>query len=139
MTEIKTNLNNVGQIQIADEVISIIAGTAAQEVDGVFGAVGNFTGDLVEILGKKNFSKGVKIVVDENKVTVDLTLIVKFGFKIPEVAAGVQKKVKDAIETMTGLSVTETNVSIAGVQMEKEIKPVREKPVRKETKHEPQK
>ncbi|NMA83829.1 MAG: Asp23/Gls24 family envelope stress response protein [Epulopiscium sp.] len=109
----------VGQVQIADEVVAIIAGLAATEVEGVAGMAGNFTGDLVEILGKKNLSKGVTVDVGEEDVSVDLGIVIKFGFKIPSVAKAVQEKVKNSIETMTGLSVTEVNLHITGIHFEK--------------------
>ncbi len=109
----------VGQVQIADEVVAIIAGLAAIEVEGVAGMAGNFTGDLVEILGKKNLSKGVTVDVGEQDVSVDLGIVIQFGVKIPEVAEIVQQKVKNSIETMTGLSVTEVNLHITGIHFEK--------------------
>ncbi|WZL70415.1 Asp23/Gls24 family envelope stress response protein [Defluviitalea saccharophila] len=113
------DINQVGQIQIADEVIAIIAGLAATEVEGIAGMSGNFAGGIAEVLGKKNLSKGVKVEVGESEVSIDLSLVIKFGFKIPEVAANVQKKVKNAVETMTGLSVIEINLNITGVHFEK--------------------
>ncbi len=120
MTELKTNNVNIGQIQIADEVIAIIAGTAALEVDGVVGMSGNFTGDIAEILGKKNLSKGVKVVVEENEVKIDINMLIKFGFKIHEVCVEIQKRVKNAVETMTGLEASEVNVNVTAIHFEKE-------------------
>lgn len=113
------NINQIGQIQIADEVIAIIAGLAATEVEGVAGMSGSFAGGIAEVLGKKNLSKGVKVEVGESEVSIDLSLVIKFGYKIPEVAATVQNKVKNAIETMTGLSVIEINLHVTGVYFEK--------------------
>ncbi|NLM12246.1 MAG: Asp23/Gls24 family envelope stress response protein, partial [Epulopiscium sp.] len=103
----------------ADEVIAIIAGLAATEVEGIAGMSGNFAGGIAEVLGKKNLSKGVKVEVGESEVSIDLSIVIKFGYKIPEVAANVQKKVKNAVETMTGLSVIEVNLNITGVHFEK--------------------
>lgn len=120
MTELKTNTDSIGQIQIADEVIAIIAGTAAMEINGVVTTSSNFTGDLAGMLGKKNFSKGVKVEVVENEVSIDISILVKFGYKIQEVASEVQKKVKTAIETMTGLEAVEINIIVTGVNLEKE-------------------
>lgn len=113
------DINQVGQIQIADEVIAIIAGLAATEVEGIAGMSGNFTGGIAEILGRKNLAKGVKVEVGESEVSIDLSVVIKFGYKIPEVASAVQKKVKNAIETMTGLSVIEINLHVTGVYVEK--------------------
>ncbi|MCT4687069.1 Asp23/Gls24 family envelope stress response protein [Vallitalea sp.] len=111
--------DKVGEVHIADEVIAIIAGLAATEVEGVAGMVGNFTGDLVEMLGKKNLAKGVLVDVGEKDVSLELSLIVDFGSSIPEVTNDVQEKVKNAVETMTGLEVDEINIRVAGVNVEK--------------------
>ncbi|WP_251500344.1 Asp23/Gls24 family envelope stress response protein [Otoolea muris] len=108
----------VGEVQIADEVVAIIAGLAATEVDGVDSMAGNITNELVGKLGMKNLSKGVKVAVTEATVSVELSLNMKYGYSIPEVGEKVQDRVKSAIENMTGLSVLEVNIKIAGVSME---------------------
>ena len=113
------NKSYIGQIQIADEVIAVIAGTAALEIDGVAFMSGNFTGDIVEILGKKHLSKGVKLTVKDNEVLIGLNLLVKAGYKIQDVSREVQERVKTAVETMTGLAVMEVNVNVLGVHSEK--------------------
>lgn len=105
----------IGSVRIADEVVSIIAGMAATEVDGIAGMSGGLVGGIAEILGKKNLAKGVKVEVGETEAAVDLYIIVKFGVRIPDVALNVQEKVKSAIESMTGLSVVEVNVHVQGV------------------------
>lgn len=121
MAEIKTDSNVTGQVQISDEVIAVIAGTASMEVDGVVSTSGNLTSDMMERLGaKKNFSKGVKIDVDGSDVCIDIGIAVKFGVKVQEVATEVQKKVKNAVETMTGLNVLNVNVSVLAVNFEKD-------------------
>ena len=114
---IKTD-ENLGEVKIADEVVAIIAGLAATEVEGVESLGGNITNEIVSKLGMKNLSKGVKVTVDESSVLVDITLNLKYGTQIPEVSAKVQEKVKSAIETMTGLSVTEVNIKVASVNVE---------------------
>lgn len=111
-----------GEVQIADEVVAIIAGLAATEVEGVSKMAGNITNELVSKLGMKNLSKGVKVVVTAESVSVDLALEIKFGHSIQVVSNKVQEKVKSAIETMTGLKVKEVNIRIAGVSLEKEVK-----------------
>ena len=105
----------IGSVRIADEVVSIIAGMAATEVDGIAGMSGGLVGGIAEILGKKNLAKCVKVEVGETEAAVDLYIIVKFGVRIPDVALNVQEKVKNAIESMTGLSVVEVNVHVQGV------------------------
>ena len=107
-----------GEVQIADEVVAIIAGLAATEVEGVDSMAGNITNELVGKLGMRNLSKGVKVDVTEEHVSVDLSLNLKYGYNIPEVCEKVQERVKTAIENMTGLSVLDVNIKIAGVNME---------------------
>lgn len=108
----------VGTVQIADEVVAIIAGLAATEVEGVASMAGNITNELVGKLGMKNLSKGVKVEVMEGVVSVDLALNIKYGYSIPATSEKAQEKVKSAIENMTGLEVSDINISIAGVDME---------------------
>ena len=108
---------NMGEVQIADEVVAIIAGLAATEVEGVASMAGNITNELVGKLGMKNLSRGVKVAVSENEVTVELSLNMAYGYSIPKTSAKVQERVKSAIDNMTGLSVSEVNIHIAGVDM----------------------
>ena len=110
--------DTLGEVQIADEVVAIIAGLAATEVEGVDSMAGNITNELVGKLGMKNLSKGVKVDVTEEHVSVDLSLNLKYGYNIPEVGEKVQDRVKSAIENMTGLSVLDVNIRIASVNME---------------------
>lgn len=112
----------LGDIQIADEVIAIIAGLAATEVEGVAKMYGNITNELVSKLGMKNLSKGVKVNVTQEDVKVDLSLELKYGYSVMEVSKTVQDKVKSAIETMTGLNVSKVCVRIAGIAIDKEEK-----------------
>ncbi len=107
--------SSVGSIRIADEVVSIIAGLAATEVEGIAAMSGGLVGGIAEILGKKNFAKGVKVEVGEREAAVDLYIIVNYGVRIPDVALTVQENVKRSIESMTGLSVVEVNVHVQGV------------------------
>ena len=97
--------DKIGEVQIADEVVAIIAGLAATEVEGVDSMAGNITNELVGKLGMKNLSKGVKVDVTEEHVSVDLSLNMKYGYNIPDVSEKVQDRVKTAIENMTGLHV----------------------------------
>lgn len=109
--------DTIGEVRIADEVVAIIAGLAATEVDGVDSMAGNITNELVGKLGMKILSKGVKVDVTEEHVSVELSLNIKYGYNIPEVSERVQERVKSAIENMTGLTVLDVNVKIAGVNM----------------------
>ncbi|MBQ5447016.1 MAG: Asp23/Gls24 family envelope stress response protein [Lachnospiraceae bacterium] len=107
--------DDLGEVRIADDVVAIIAGLAATEVEGVAAMYGNITNELVSKLGMKNLSKGVKAELTEEGVLVDLTLNVKFGYSIKEVSLKVQEKVKSAIETMTGLNVEKVDIRIANI------------------------
>ena len=116
---IKTD-DNLGEVKIADEVVAIIAGLAAMEVDGVSSMAGNATRELISKLGMKSLSKGVKVDVLEGIVTVSLALNLKYGYNIMDITAKVQDKVKTAIENMTGLEVSDVNIRIAGVDIPEE-------------------
>ena len=117
---IKIDEGELGVIQIADEVVAIIAGLAATEVEGVSSMAGNITNELVAKLGMKNLAKGVKVELLDNSVIIVVAINVAFGTSVPEVSRKVQEKIISAVETMTGLTVAEVNVKIAGIDMEKE-------------------
>jgi len=106
-----------GDIRITDDVVAVISGVAAIDVPGVAGMSGGIVGDVAEILGRKNLTKGVKVEVGQLEAAVDLYVIIEYGFRIPEVAWEIQEKVKDAIESMTGLSVVEVNIHVQGVNI----------------------
>ena len=106
---------DLGSVRIADEVIASIAGIAAVDVTGVVGMSSGLIGGMAEMMGKKNPAKGVKVQVGAREVAVDLYILVEYGLRIPDVALQVQEKVKEAVETATGLSVIEVNVHVQGV------------------------
>lgn len=106
-----------GQVHIANDVIAMIAGIAATEVEGVAYMTGNITNELISKLGVKNLAKGVKIDISENYVSVELSLSIKYNYNIKEVSKKVQDKVKVAIENMTGFNVIEVNIKIAGISV----------------------
>lgn len=112
--EIDTNLN------ISEDVIGIIAGLAASEVEGIAGMTLGFVDGINQILGgNKKYSKGVKIELDGKKVTIDLFVNVSYGVRIPDVAWAAQNSVKNAVETMTGLEVTAVNINVQGITFNK--------------------
>jgi uncharacterized alkaline shock family protein YloU len=117
---------DIGSIQIAPEVIEIIAGLATVEVNGVAGMSGGFAGGIAELLGRKNLSKGVKVEVGQREAAVDVSIIIEYGHRIPEVASDIQQNVKNAIESMTGLHVVEVNVHIHDVHFKGQEKVVEE-------------
>ena len=110
--------NSMGEVKIADDVVAVIAGLAASEVDGVASMAGGLTNEINSRLGMKNLSKGVKVDVLEGVVTVSIALILKYNYSVMEVSAQVQKKVKTAVENMTGLDVADVNIKVAGMEME---------------------
>ena len=116
---IKTD-ENLGEVKIADEVVAIIAGLAAMEVEGVASMAGNATRGLISKLGMKSLSKGVKVDVLDGIVTVSLALNLNYGYSIKEITSKVQEKVKTAIENMTGLEVADVNIRVAGVEIPEE-------------------
>jgi uncharacterized alkaline shock family protein YloU len=114
---VKIKEDAIGEVRVADEVVTIIAGLAATEVEGVSSMAGNITNEIVAKTGIKNLSKGVRVEVLDGIVSVDLNLNIKYGFTIPDVSSNVQERVRTAIETMTGLEVGTINVRIATVDM----------------------
>ena len=115
--EIDTNLN------ISEDVIGIIAGLAASEVEGIAGMTLGFVDGINQMLGNnKKYTKGVKIELEGNDVTIDLYVIVKYGVKIPDVAFSIQNSVKNSVESMTGLNVKAVNINVQGVTFDKEKK-----------------
>ncbi len=110
----------MGNIKIAVDVVSTIAGIAADEIEGVANMYSSFAGGIVEKFGKKNASKGVRVNMNDDSVTIDLYMIVDYGVKIPELAWEVQENVKNSVETMTGLTVDNVNIHVEGISFEKE-------------------
>ena len=123
--ELKEEVNETGEIalesdsneiKIADDVVAVIAGVAVSEVPGVYEMAGGFAGGISEVLsGKKNLAKGIKVEVGEKDTKIDVNIIVEYGVRIPDVAFEIQNRVKKAVQTMTGLNVTEVNVHVQGV------------------------
>ena len=107
--------NSFGDVVIADEVLAIIAGIAATEVEGVHSMDGGWSGQFISKLGIKDLARGVKVQVREGEVKVDLSLNMEYGYAIPKVSNLVQDKVSASINNMTGLNVSEVNIRISGV------------------------
>lgn len=107
-----------GSVKIANDVVAMIAGLAATEVDGVSAMVGNITNELMGKVGMKKLTKGVKVDILDKVVSVDLAVNLEYGYNIPTTCNKVQEKVKSAIETMTGLQVSDVNIRIVGIDME---------------------
>lgn len=113
---VEENKEETSTIQIADDVVSVIAGKAVAEAPGVYAMAGGFAGGIQEVLsGKKSLSKGIKVEVGEKETKIDVNIIVEYGSRIPDVAFDIQNRVKTAVEGMTGLKVVAVNVHVQGV------------------------
>lgn len=103
-------------IQITEDVVSVIAGIAMKDIEGVAKVATGFAGGISEAFGKKNLGKGVKVEINEKEVKIDVSIIVKYGVKIPEVATRIQQKITADVESMTGFKVVSVNVKVQGVE-----------------------
>lgn len=108
-----------GTVNISEEVVAAIAALAISEVEGVYGLSSSFTAEVKELLGRKNMSKGVKLTIEEEVVTVECFVVITYGSEIPTVAANIQDAVITAIESMAGLKVAAVNVDICGISAAK--------------------
>ena len=109
---------NSGTVQIANDVVAMVAAIAAMEIDGVSAMAGNITNELMSKVGMKKLTKGVRVEVIGKRVVVDLAVTMKYGYNIPATCQKVQARVKNAIENMTGLKVEYVNVRIVTIQMQ---------------------
>lgn len=116
--EMSNGENGHGRIEIAPEVIEVIAGIAASEVEGVEKMRGSFASGVVERLGKKNHGKGVRVDLTEDGIKVDVYCVMKFGVSIPRVAQLIQEGIRQTLLNMTALEADEVNIHIVGIQFE---------------------
>ena len=127
-SDVKLDENPDGTVSFATDVVATIAGLAATEVEGV-SSMSSPSSGLVDMFSRKstrNFTKGVRIDLDGNMVTVDITIVVEYGSPVPDVARGIQENVKKAIETMSGLTVHSVDVHVSGVSFEREQRAAKE-------------
>ncbi len=110
--------NELGSVEIAPEVIEVIAGIAANEIEGIAQMKGNFAAGVVERLGRKNHGKGVRVEITEEGIRIDVYCVIKFGTSIPTVATKAQQNIRQTLLNMTALQVAEVNVHIVGIQFE---------------------
>ena len=119
VNENKDESQDIGEestVRISSDTVATYPGIAISEISGVYGMSGTFAGITEAISGKKNYAKGVKVEITDNKIAkIDLNIIVEYGARIPEIAFEIQTKVKKSVETMTGLKVSSVNVNIQGV------------------------
>ena len=108
----------LGEVRIADSVVANIALLAAKETEGVFDTVGNAANEIMTKVGVKSASKGVRVEIIDSVVSIDLALIIQYGYNIPNTCKKVQDKVKNSIENMTGLEVSDVRIRIAGINIQ---------------------
>ncbi|MBN8236586.1 Asp23/Gls24 family envelope stress response protein [Halobacillus kuroshimensis] len=113
-----TDGSTLGNIEIAPEVIEVIAGIAVSEVAGVASMRGNFASGVAERLGKKNHGKGVKVELTESGILIDAYVVMDYGISIPDTAQKIQDNTRQALKNMTALEISEINVHIVGIQMD---------------------
>jgi uncharacterized alkaline shock family protein YloU len=116
--EMNQENNALGKVEIAPEVIEVIAGIAASEIEGVASMRGNFATGVVERLGKKNHGKGVKVDLTEEGIVIEVYCVMIFGVSIPVVAQKIQDNIRQALLNMTALEVNEVNIHVVGIQFE---------------------
>ncbi|WP_026906651.1 Asp23/Gls24 family envelope stress response protein [Paucisalibacillus globulus] len=109
-----------GKVEISPEVLEVIAGIAASEIEGLANMRGNFATGVVERFGKKSHSKGVKVELTDEGILIDLYVVLEYGVSIPEVAQKIQGNIRQTLKNMTSLEISEVNIHVVGLQMEKE-------------------
>ncbi|GAK12802.1 Asp23/Gls24 family envelope stress response protein [Geomicrobium sp. JCM 19039] len=120
LLDLEEQENDLGRVEISPEVIEVIAGLAAAEIEGVSALRGNFANDVAERFGKKNHGKGVKVELGENGVTIEVSVVAYYGVSVPEIGMQVQKNIQQALETMTAISLDGIHVHVVGIHFEKE-------------------
>jgi uncharacterized alkaline shock family protein YloU len=116
----KINGTDADSVRISPDVISIVAGVAAGEIEGIAGMSGGIVGGIAEKLGRKDISKGIKVHLEEDKVRIDLNVIVDFGVRIVDVANKLKSEVRSTVENITGLQVASININVLGLHVPRE-------------------
>ncbi len=124
MEKDKYDVTGIGTVKISEDVVGVIAGIAASEIEGVTGLSTATTGGITQVFtGKRNVNKGVKITITEDHATIDMMLSIEYGYNIPEVVKKVQENVKETVETITGLTASEVNVFVTNITVKKQEAP----------------
>lgn len=116
----KVQNNTAGSVRISDEVIMTLAGKVTLETKGIAALSQGVVGGIAERLGRKNLGKGIRVEQKDDVTNVDISVIMEFGARIPDVATTVQEGVKHELEELTGLHIGKVNVHVEGVQAKKE-------------------
>lgn len=120
INEFNEQEKNGGTIKISDEVIATITSVAVSETDGVCNLSGSLTGEIAMRFGKKNINKGIKVTTTDDGTVIDISVTVKYGIRIPDIAWEIQENVKKSVESMSGLNVLKVNIHVVGVEFEDE-------------------
>jgi len=115
VAESDSDNDDMNDLAITDDVIAVVAGAAAMELETVAEMSKGFAGDIAEALGRKNPTKGVKVYMEEDKAVIDMYVIVKYGYRISDIAWEIQERVKDMVEKMTGVIVGAVNIHVQGI------------------------
>ena len=111
-----TQVQENGNVMISEDVIGTIVSHAITEVEGVVGLSVKPGSDIADLIGKKNWGKGMKITIGEqNEISIDCNIVVAYGQSVVSVASAVQDAIKNAMESMTGVTVTSANVNVCGI------------------------
>lgn len=113
--------DEMGTIHIADEVLAVVAASAALEVEGVSSLAANLQSDIAELMGRKVYSKGVRLLVANGQVMVEISILIQYGYVIPDVARKVQEVVMSAVTNTSGMEVSQVNVQVAGISFQKKV------------------
>ena len=119
-------MNQLGNIKIADDVVKTIAAKTAEDVDGVYKLSGGVADEVSKMLGKKRPTNGVKVEVGEKECSIEIYLVIEYGYPVPEVAHNVQKAIIKHVTELTGLKVVEVNVYIQDIKIKTEVQPTEE-------------
>jgi len=124
MSENMNKTQGHGVVKISEDVVGVIAGIAASEIEGIQGLHPTLTGGITQVVtGKRNVTKGVKVTVGERDAIIDMVVSIEYGFRIPEVVQKAQINVKETVETITGLKVSAVNVYVNNIYVkDKETK-----------------
>ncbi|WP_208558635.1 Asp23/Gls24 family envelope stress response protein [Marinilactibacillus kalidii] len=115
----KPHINPFGEIEVAPEVLEVISGIAANEVDGVYAMQGRFTTEVKSMFGRTSHNKGVHLVSDEEGLKVEVYCYFKYGVNVPKVAVDIQQRIREQVYHMTEIELSEINIHIVGIVPEK--------------------
>ena len=128
MSENTKKNQGYGVVKISEDVVGVIAGIAASEIEGIQGLHPTLTGGITQVVtGKRNVTKGVKVTVGEQDAIIDMVVSIEYGFRIPEVVKKAQSNVKETVETITGLKFSAVNIYVNNIFVKENDQKTKEK------------